>query len=76
MSVLPNEQAALYNFLSVSQFVAKHLAFTRGGVRAWIFNGHLNGLIKAGAIVRIGRKILIDETKFFAWIASQNKAVS
>jgi hypothetical protein len=26
--------------------------------------------------VRIGRKVLIDETKFFGWVESQNKAVA
>jgi len=60
------------NFLTVNQFTAKQLAFTTGGLRALIFNEHQNGLAKSGAIVRIGRKVLIDEIKFFAWVGSQN----
>jgi hypothetical protein len=57
---------------SVPQFSAKHPGFKTGGLRALIFNEHSNGLAKSGAIVRIGRKVLIDETKFFAWVESQN----
>ena len=62
-------------YLSVRQFIEKQPAFTNGGLRALIFNEYSNGLAKSGAIVRIGRKILIDETKFFTWIESQNKGV-
>ena len=63
-------------YLTVQQFTAKHTAFNTGGVRSIIFNEQQNGLAKAGAIVRIGRKILIDEAKFFAWIELQNRAVA
>jgi hypothetical protein len=58
---------------TVNQHIAKHPAFTIGGVRALIFNEKTNGLAKSGAIVRIGRKVLIDEAKFFAWIEAQNQ---
>ena len=60
-------------FLTVNQLTEKHPAFTKGGIRALIFNEHTNGLFKSGAIVRIGRKVLIDESKFFAWVESQNQ---
>jgi hypothetical protein len=40
-------------------------------MRALIFNEHQNGINKAGAIVRLGRKVLIDEAKFLNWVASQ-----
>ncbi|MCX7091899.1 MAG: hypothetical protein NTY50_00390 [Methylobacter sp.] len=61
---------------TVNQFTAKQPAFTRASLRALIFNENTNGLAKSGAIVRIGRKVLIDEAKFFTWIQSQNKAVA
>ena len=32
-----------------------------------------NGLAEAGAIVRVGRRVLIDEAAFFRWIAEQQK---
>jgi len=58
---------------TVNQFTDKHNAFTKGGIRALVFNEHQNGLAKSGAIVRIGRKVLIDEAKFFAWVEAQNQ---
>ena len=61
-------------YLTVNQFVTKHTAFTNGGLRALIFNEHQNGLGQSGAVVRIGRKVLVDENKFFAWVQNQNKA--
>lgn len=77
MSDLSNEQqAVLYSYLTVNQFCEKHKAFKIGGVRSQIFNAETNGLKESGAIVRIGRKVLINETKFFAWVESQNKQVA
>jgi len=66
------QTAIIYS--TVNQFCEKHKAFKVGGVRSQIFNEHQNGLAKSGAIVRIGRKVLINEPKFFAWIEAQNKA--
>jgi hypothetical protein len=64
-------------YLTVQQFTAKHTAFNTGGLRSLIFNEHQNGLADSGAIVRIGRKVLIDEKLFFCWVLrSQNKAVA
>ena len=53
---------------TVNQFIDAHKAFTAGGLRALIFNEASNGLKKAGAIVRIGRRVLINEELFFAWV--------
>jgi hypothetical protein len=61
-------------YFTVIQFVDKHQAFNTGGIRALIFNEHSNGLAKSCAVIRIGRKVLIDEAKFFEWIESQNKS--
>jgi hypothetical protein len=54
--------------LTVNQFVATHKAFTSGGIRALIFNENSNGLAKVGVVIRLGRKVLINEEKFFAWV--------
>jgi hypothetical protein len=59
-------------YLTVNQFIAKHPAFTEGGLRSLIFNEDSNGLAESGAIVRIGRKVLIVEAKFFGWVEAQN----
>lgn len=60
-------------FLTVNQLTDKHPAFNKGGIRALIFNERQNGLAQSGAIVRLGRKVLIDEGKFLAWVQSQNQ---
>lgn len=68
---MTNETA--WTYLTVQQFAAKHPAFNTGGLRSLIFNEHQNGLARSGAIVRIGRKVLIDEAKFFGWVEAQNQ---
>jgi hypothetical protein len=65
-----------WTYLTVQQFTAKHTAFNTGGLRSLIFNEHQNGLAKSGAIVRIGRKVLVREDLFFSWVELQNKAVA
>lgn len=60
------QTAIIYS--TVKQFCERHQAFTAGGIRHCIFNEHNNGLSKSGAIVRIGRKVLINEPKFFSWV--------
>ena len=72
MSQEPNTQQ-ISCLLTLPQFVEKHKAFRLGGMRALIFNEETNGLSVSGAIVRIGRKILIHEQHFFNWIDSQNQ---
>jgi hypothetical protein len=32
---------------------------------------HGNGLIEAGAIRRVGRRVLVNPTRFFGWVESQ-----
>jgi hypothetical protein len=60
-------------YSTVNQFVARHPAFTLGGMRAQIFNENTNGLKEAGAIIRNGRKVLIKESAYFAWLEAQNQ---
>lgn len=43
-----------------------------GSLRWLIFNEATNGLREAEAIVRIGRRVFIDEDRFDAWIETQN----
>lgn len=59
-------------YSTVTQFCEQYPAFKPGGVRGLIFNESVNGLKASGAVVRIGRKILIDNSKWMAWVASQN----
>ena len=71
---------------TTKQFSNKYPAFTEPALRNLIFKAERrqstrgeipgNGLIEAGAIVRIGRKVLIDEERFFEWVRQQNEARS
>lgn len=56
--------------LTVRQFAAKHGAFTEGSIRWLIFNAGSNCARPdiSDAIVRIGRRVLIDEGRFFECI--------
>ena len=64
--------------LTVKEFSQRQPAFTEGSLRWHIFNASTrqtsrgiipgNGLIEAGAIKRIGRKVVLDEEKFLEWI--------
>lgn len=66
-------EAASTPVYTVAQFVQKHPAFSVGGLRHLIFFEDSNGLKKSGAVVRMGRRVLIHEAKFFAWLESQNQ---
>lgn len=57
--------------LTVTQFCERHFFISQGGIRYQIFNAKDNGLEAAGALVRLGRRVLIDENNYFKWIASQ-----
>ena len=70
------ENQTAWAYLTVQQFTAKHPAFNTGGLRSLIFHEHTNGLAQSGAIVRLGRKILIEENLFFAWVQAQNSTVA
>ena len=71
--------SALY---TVEQFSLRQPAFTEQALRNMIFKANPrqssrgeisgNGLIECGAIIRLGRKILIDEIKFLQWIRAQS----
>lgn len=70
---------------SVRAFAERHKTWiTQPGIRNHILNSADrvnsrgeripgNGLAEAGAIVRVGRRVLIDEAAFFRWIAEQQR---
>ncbi|MDP3839370.1 MAG: hypothetical protein Q8Q54_10650 [Methylococcales bacterium] len=65
-----------YLYLSVKQFCERHPSFKIGGLRHQIFHEKSNKLKESGAIVRSGRKVLIKESAYFAWLeAQQNQGV-
>jgi len=76
-SVTPHSRS----LFTVRQFSDKHPAFTQGALRNLIFLSESRktskGIIPGNglnvALVRIGRKLLIDEAKFFQWIEEQQE---
>lgn len=63
---------------TVRQICAVEPGLNEGGMRHLIFHAESNGLAASGAIVRIGRKILIHRKKMLAWLesgAGSNKLV-
>ena len=54
---------------TVKQFSARNPAFSEGSLRWLLFNSRGNKL--DAAVVRVGRRVLIDEDRFFAWIEGQ-----
>ena len=71
---MPNQtQAATQQTkFTVKQYAVKEPAFSESSLRALIFNEKTNGLAKFKAIVRVGRKVLIDDANFQAWLNAQN----
>jgi len=69
-------------YYTTEQFSLNNPAFTESALRNLIFKANErqstkgiiagNGLLEAGAIIRIGRKVLINESKFYAWVEAQN----
>ena len=70
------------SYKTVEQFSNDNPAFSPSALRNLIFKAQSrlssigvidgNGLIQAGAILRVGRKLLINEDRFYQWIEAQN----
>ncbi|SCX98249.1 hypothetical protein SAMN05216308_102260 [Nitrosospira sp. Nsp13] len=66
--------------LTVEQFSSKHPCFTKGSIRSLIFyarnressNGRISGNGLENALVRVGRRVLINEELFFSWLDTQS----
>jgi len=65
----PSTSTALFR---PAQFAERHRSagWTEAALRWLIFTAHDNGLGAAGAIIRQGRRVFIDEEKFFVWLRS------
>jgi hypothetical protein len=67
-------RTAMREILTISQFAERCPAFKEPALRWLIFNRRQNGLEKSGAIVRNGRRVLLDVQKFFVWLEARSKA--
>ncbi len=69
-------------FIPVTQW--PHKWPTQGGWRAMVFNADTrktskgtikgNGLLEAGVIRRVGRRVLVNPARFFVWVEAQGSA--
>lgn len=58
-------------FLTVQQWTKQHNWPPSGGLRHLIFHASSNGF--DAVIRRVGRRVLIDESAFFAWVDRQGR---
>ena len=71
------QQSLIQTLFTVEQFAEIQPAFTQSSLRNLIHGAEArkstqgviqgNGLLECGAIVRVGRKVLIDAEKFLHW---------
>lgn len=58
------------DLISVNEFSEKYPTFTKGTLRAYIFNAEKNGFKEV--IRRIGSRVYIKENLFFEWVEKIN----
>lgn len=63
---MQNQSLTTPTLLTIRQFAERHKAFSQAGLRYLIFNASTNGMTKC--LRRVGRRVLIDEARFFEWI--------
>lgn len=56
------------NILSVSQTAENIPGLSESAIRWHLFNRETNGLSRSGAVLQLGRRILIDQQIFIEWI--------
>jgi hypothetical protein len=76
-----NMGQAMQHLKTVATFSQDNPIFTQAALRGLIHKAKpyathkglapANGLLESGAIIRLGRRLLINEPKFFAWIENQ-----
>lgn len=61
-------------FLTVKQLAGQQPSLSEGGIRWDIFNAERNGLATSGAIIRRGRRILINPERYLDWLERRGGA--
>ena len=64
------QEAAARELFTVEQFCQREPAFKVGGIR-WLIFKQSEILESEGALVRLGRRVLIDRQKFIDCVCSQ-----
>ena len=68
---MSNEAETQTELFTVKDYTRRRPAFTQGGLRHLFFHQG-EDLEKAGAIVRFGSRILIDDAVFLGWLKAGN----
>lgn len=68
---MPNPTNTSSPYLTVKQTAGKHPAFSEGALRWAIFNRRVNRF--DSCLIRIGRRLLIDEQHFLEWVAQHRE---
>jgi hypothetical protein len=63
------EQESSNRLIPVNEWTKHHVWPPAGGLRHLIFNAKTNGF--DAVVRRVGRRVLIDERAFFAWVDAQ-----
>lgn len=61
-------------FLTVARLAEKYSSagFSKSAIRWLLFNREQNGFNRC--VIRVGKKVLIDEVEFVAWLRAQREA--
>ena len=65
-----NEVNKMSNIYTVEQTANEIPALTQAAIRWHLFNREQNGLSKSGAIIKNGRRVLIDLQLYIEWLKS------
>ena len=65
-----NDRTTSHRLIPASNWHHFHPWPSKAGLRDLIYKARFNGL--APAILRVGRRVLINEAAFFTWVDAQN----
>jgi hypothetical protein len=67
---MENSEKSMKRLIPVTKWNDYHIWPPIGGLRHLIFYEQTNGFHHC--VVRLGRRVLIDEEKFFEWVKNEN----
>ncbi len=66
-----SDNTSLDRLLPVKHLVQRHPNIgTEAAVRFQVFQAETNGLAEHGAVLRVGRKVLIDADRYLDWLTA------
>jgi hypothetical protein len=71
-AVRENGSASNDSIFTIPQFTQRNPAFPPGSIRHTIFHEKPE-MIRAGVLIQHGRRLLIDEPRFFEWLRDKSR---